>query len=81
MAGFLEGTFIVRCKNGHDDQVDGITANHSCSQGDDDAAVSDGTAKVVCPDNHATQVGGVTRDHACTFPLPSGGVCGKECRR
>ena len=28
MAGFLEGTFIVRCPNGHDDQVENITHNH-----------------------------------------------------
>ena len=37
MAGFLEGTFIegtfiVRCQNGHDDQVDSVTHNHDCDE-------------------------------------------------
>ena len=78
--GFLEGTWIVRCRNGHDDQVDGITRNHDCEKCGV-KSVDGGTADVVCPAGHATRVGGVTRDHACSFPLPSGGICGKQCRR
>jgi hypothetical protein len=76
----LEGTWIVRCPRGHDDQVDDITCNHDCEKCGL-KSVDGGTADVVCPDGHATRVGGVTRTHSCTFPLPGGGICGKQCRR
>jgi hypothetical protein len=78
--GFLEGTWIVRCRNGHDDQVDGITRNHDCEECPE-KSVDGGNANVVCPDGHATHVGGVTRDHLCTHQLSNGGICGKQCRR
>jgi len=80
--GFLEGTFIVRCPRGHDDQVEDITRNHDCSHGDCGLrSVDDGRATVLCPDGHANHVEGITRQHKCTFPLPSGGECAKQCRR
>ena len=80
MPGFLDGTWIVRCPKGHDDQVDDITRNHDCETCGE-KAVDDGNANVVCPDGHATHVGGITRSHLCTFNLPGGGICGKQCRR
>jgi hypothetical protein len=80
LPGFLEGTWIVRCQRGHDDQVEDITANHDCEKCGMQS-VHDGYANVVCPDGHATHVEGITRSHLCTQPLPSGGICGKQCRR
>ena len=79
--GFLDGTWIVRCRRGHDDQVEDITRNHDCEHDCDEKSVDDGSANVVCPDGHATHVEGITRSHLCTYPLPQGGVCGKQCRR
>ena len=78
--GFLRGTWIVRCPNGHDDQVDDITRNHDCETCDA-KSVDGGSANVVCPDGHATHVEGVTESHACSFKLPNGGICRKQCRR
>jgi hypothetical protein len=78
--GFLVGTFIVRCPNGHDDQVEDITRNHDC-EWCGAKAVDGGRARVVCPDGHATHVEGITRQHKCTQPLPGGGECAKQCRR
>lgn len=78
--GFLRGTWIVRCPNGHDDQVDDITRNHDCEKCGA-KAVDGGTANVVCPDGHATRVTGVTESHLCSYPLPGGGTCGKQARR
>lgn len=79
-AGFLRGTFIVRCPAGHDDQVDGITRNHDCEKCGR-KAVDEGSANVVCPDGHATPVEGVTESHSCTSQVQSGALCGKQCRR
>ena len=78
--GFLVGTFIVRCPNGHDDQVENITRNHDCEKCGA-KAVDGGKAKVVCPDGHATPVEAITRQHKCTQPLPGGGECAKQCLR
>lgn len=69
----LMGTWIVRCRNGHDDRVDDITCNHDCDHCDD-KSVTDGAANVVCPLGHVSIVGGVTTTHACP-------TCGRECRR
>jgi hypothetical protein len=69
----LEGTWIVRCPNGHDNEVGGITRNHDCTNCGAQS-VSDGGATVVCPNNHTSGVGGVTRHHPCP-------TCGAECRR
>src|SRR5262249_27821308 len=83
--GFLEGTFIVRCKNGHDDKVENLTRNHTCEhEGGGLKSVDGGTAIVVCPDGHGgpeNRVEGITRQHQCQTKLPSGGICGKQCRR
>ena len=82
MAGFLEGTYIVRCANGHDDQVEDITRNHDCEHDDDLKSVDDGRANLVCPDGHGdNHVEGITREHTCNHALPTGGICGKQCRR
>jgi hypothetical protein len=85
MAGFLEGTFIVRCRNGHDNQVENITRNHDCDvSGCGAKSVDEGTANVVCPRGHGgpeNHVEGVTRQHQCQHPEPSGGICGLPCRR
>ena len=81
--GFLEGTFYVRCKNGHDDKVEDITRNHDCKTCGE-KSVDGGTAIVVCPDGHGgpeNRVEGVTRQHQCQTRLPNGGICGKQCRR
>ncbi len=78
--GFLVGTWVVRCENNHDDQVEALTRNHDCEKCGK-KSVDGGKAKVVCPDNHATQVEGVTRQHKCDFKLDSGGECGKQCLR
>lgn len=79
--GFLRGTFVVRCPNGHDDTVEGITRNHDCEKCGS-KAVDGGTAMVVCPDGHATRVEGVTEGHLCTQPIDDQGhLCGKQCRR
>lgn len=83
MPGFLEGTFIVRCPNGHDDQVENITHNHDCEKCGA-KAVDDGRANVVCPDGHGgpeNHVEAITRQHQCQHPMPGGGICGKQCRR
>jgi len=80
--GFLEGTWIVRCEDGHDDKVEDITRNHTCECGK--KSVDGGTAIVVCPDGHGgkeNKVEGITRQHQCQHPLPGGGICGKQCRR
>jgi hypothetical protein len=80
--GFLVGTWKVRCENGHDDQVEDITRNHTCEHsGCGKKSVDGGKAKVVCPDGHATQVEGVTRQHKCTQKLDNGGECAKQCLR
>ena len=79
-AGFLRGTYVVRCYNGHDDIVEGITRNHDCEHCDA-KSVDEGTANVVCPNGHATRVEGITESHTCTQSLPNGGVCGLQCRR
>lgn len=76
----LRGTWIVRCPNGHDDQVDDITCNHDCEKCDA-KAVDGGRAMVVCPAGHATQVTGITESHLCNYRLPNGGICGQQCRR
>jgi hypothetical protein len=78
----LRGTWIVRCKNGHDDQVDGITCNHDCEKnGCGLKSVDNGKAMVVCPDGHSSRVEGITEQHRCAHELLSGGICGKQCRR
>jgi hypothetical protein len=69
----LRGTWVVRCPNGHDDIVTGITRNHDCETCGK-KAVSDGGALVVCPNGHASGVDGITQHHTCP-------VCNKECRR
>jgi hypothetical protein len=74
-AGFLEGTWVVRCPRGHDDYVTDITRNHDCETCNT-KAISDGAGRVVCPNGHASFVSGVTRQHKC----PEQG-CGLECRR
>lgn len=80
MAGFLRGTWIVRCPKGHDDQVEDITKDHDCEKCDA-KAVDSGSANVVCPHGHATHVEGITESHLCSEPLPGGGICGMQCRR
>lgn len=70
---YLEGTFIVRCTNGHDDRVDGTTANHDCETCGA-KSVDWGAANVVCPNGHADLVGGITTQHVCSH-------CGAQCRR
>ena len=71
----LKGTWIVRCSNGHDNMVGGITCDHTCDKpGCGLKSVSDGGAMVVCPNGHASGVGGVTRHHKCP-------VDNVECRR
>ncbi len=74
--GFLEGTYIVQCLDGHRDLVSDITRNHTCEKpGCGKKSVTDGTAYLVCPDGHVSgPVGGITRQHKC-------GTCGKQCRR
>lgn len=49
--GFLEGTWIVRCPNGLDDQVEDITRNHNCEKCGT-KAVNNGRANVVCGLDH-----------------------------
>lgn len=81
--GFLEGTYYVRCKNGHDDKVEDITRNHDCETCGEQS-VDGGTAILVCPDGHGgkeNQVQGITRQHQCQAKLSGGGICGKQCRR
>lgn len=70
----LIGTWVVRCPDGHDEQVTGITQNHTCHCGK--KSVEDGSGVVVCPDGHTRDngVSGITKKHKC-------GECGKECRR
>ncbi len=70
---FLRGKWIVRCVNGHDDEVDGITKNHDCDTCDK-KSVDNGTANVVCPNGHASPVGGITESHICP-------ECDLQCRR
>jgi hypothetical protein len=71
----LMGTWIVRCANGHNNEVGGITCNHQCEAGGCNLySVTDGGAMVVCPNGHASGVGGATRSHRCP-------VDGLECRR
>ena len=70
--GFLEGTWIVQCPNGHRDVVDGITNDHSCDECGL-ATVGDGDANVLCRNGHVSWVSGVTEGHPC----PN---CGQECR-
>ena len=79
-AQFLRGTWIVRCKSGHDDRVEGLTRNHDCEKCGE-KSVNGGKARVVCPDGHARQVEGITESHLCQETLASGGICGKQCRR
>jgi len=75
--GGLWGTFVVRCFDGHDDEVSGVTETHWCeAPGCSLRAVAGGNAMVVCPAGHASGVSGVTRSHMC--PVPG---CGRECRR
>jgi hypothetical protein len=69
----LRGTWIVRCPDGHDDIVTGITRNHNCEKCGK-TSVSGGGAMVVCPNGHASGVDGITEHHKCT-------TCGQECRR
>ena len=79
--GFLRGTFVVRCPNGHDDTVEGITRNHDCEKCDK-KSVDEGTAMIVCPDGHATRVEGITEGHLCTEVIDDAGhQCAKQCRR
>jgi hypothetical protein len=74
-AGYLNGKWVVRCSNGHDDFVDGVTVNHDCShQGCGAKSVDGGSALVVCPKGDASPVSGVTGGHMC----PTHGI---ECRR
>jgi hypothetical protein len=75
--GGLEGQWVVRCQNGHDNTVTGITVNHTCeTSGCGLKSVSDGEGWVVCPANrdHCDWVDGVTRQHECE-------TCGTQCRR
>ena|SRR6516164_4947691 len=78
--GFLRGTWIVRCPNGHNDQVEDITRNHDCEKCGA-KAVSGGSANVVCPVGHATHVEGITESHICSQRNPDGSMCGRQCRR
>lgn len=80
LAGFLRGTFVVRCGRGHDDIVEGITRNHDCEKCGTQC-VDEGTAYVVCPLGHATRVEGITESHNCSFPTGNGSVCNQQCRR
>jgi hypothetical protein len=95
-AGFLRGKFVVRCSDGHDDTVDGITSNHDCEHKDASGhecgkkSVDDGKANVVCPKLHATEVSDITESHKCSYKYEkdtpddgkkAGEVCGLECRR
>ncbi len=73
ISGFLEGTWVVQCADGHRDTVGGITRNHNCEKCGK-KSVSEGGALVVCPDGHVSGVGAITRNHKCP-------TCGKECRR
>lgn len=80
-SGCLIGTYWVQCNQGHNDQVDGITCNHHCSQCKfDNLSVDDGKAMVVCPKGHATRVEDHTLSHKCTFAYPNGTICNLECR-
>jgi hypothetical protein len=71
----LRGTWKVRCPDGHDDIVEGVTCNHDC-EGCGKKAVSGGNARVVCPKGHASPVSGITESHRC--PEDN---CGLQCRR
>jgi hypothetical protein len=75
--GGLEGAFIVRCQNGHDNIVNGVTVQHNCeTAGCGIKSVVDGGAWVVCPvnKNHRPDwCDGVTRQHQCS-------TCGTQCR-
>jgi hypothetical protein len=75
MSGFLEGTWVVQCPNGHNNIVSGITRNHTCENDDCGVkSVSDGGAIVVCRSGHTSGVGNITRHHKCP-------ICEEECRR
>jgi hypothetical protein len=55
--GAIYGEFIVRCQNGHNNTINGITVEHTCETlGCNLKCVVDGGAWVVCQDdkNHRT---------------------------
>lgn len=82
----LYGTFIVRCRNGHDDIVEDGTCNHDCEKCGV-KAFSNGEGYIVCPSGHANYVQtGTSRrtamtSYRCRARWPNGAVCQQECRR
>lgn len=79
---FLEGVWLVRCPDGHDNMIAGLTRTHQCEafvapgQRCGRMSVSEGSAFVVCPRNrnHVDVVDGITRQHECE-------CCGAQMRR
>jgi hypothetical protein len=75
--GALMGAFIVRCQNGHDNTVNGVTVTHKCeTPGCGLNSVVDGGAFVVCPRDRRHRpdwCDGITKQHECE-------TCGQQCR-
>lgn len=71
----LGGTWVVRCRNGHDDVVTQGTCQHVCEKCGVQA-FSGSVVTVICPAGHANRVdtGEAMESHKCSN-------CGKECRR
>ncbi|MBV9925669.1 MAG: twin-arginine translocation signal domain-containing protein [Acidobacteria bacterium] len=79
----IYGTWVVRCRNGHDDTVTRGTCNHYCEKsGCREKSFSDGAGNIVCPDSHANYVNtGTSHDPAKVLQSYKCRTCGKECRR
>lgn len=79
----MYGTWVVRCRNGHDDTVTRGTCNHYCEKRDcPEKSFSDGAGNIVCPGGHANYVNtGTSRDRDKVMQSYKCRTCGKECRR
>lgn len=79
----IYGTWVVRCRKGHDDTVTRGTCNHYCEKKNcGEKSFSDGAGNVVCPDGHANYIStGVSRDRNKVMQSYKCRTCKKECRR
>lgn len=77
----IYGTWVVRCRNGHDNTVTEGTCNHYC-ENCDVKAFSDGEGDVVCPNGHTNHIStGVSREPDKVLQSYKCRLCNKECRR
>lgn len=75
----LRGTWVIRCRNGHDDTVTEGTCQHICENDRCREQVFSGNVvTIVCPAGHANRIdtGDLMESYRCAAQ-----GCGRECRR